>query len=221
LRAIGILSLLALAACCSAQTVTIPGNPLTIPAINAGGVSTTLSGSLTAASTISLSVSGTGCLQGGGAYCTNAAGIVVVAGSSAIGAATSFSGTIGVTATTWTYGVLTMTINGIATVPLFQANAANGLGSGSPPTTLTLNNVSLAALGFPSNLNVTNPTVTFVIADSNYPDNSNSMTASGSFTTAATAVSAPALSDAGLATLALLLLAAAVVLLRRRDADAR
>jgi hypothetical protein len=221
LRANGILSLLALAACCSAQTITIPGSPLTIPAINAGGVSTTLSGSLTAASTISLSVSGTGCLQGGGVYCTNAAGIVVVAGSSPIGAATTFSGTIGVTTAAWTYGVLTMTINSIATVPLFQANAANGLGSVSPSTSLSLNNVSLVSLGFPANLNVTNPVVTFAIADSNYPDNSNSMTASGSFTIAATAVSAPALSDAGLASLALLLLAAAAVLLRRRDAGAR
>jgi hypothetical protein len=221
LRAIGILSLLALAACCSAQTITIPGSPLTVPAVNAGGVSTTLSGSLTAASTISLSVSGTGCLQGGGVYCTNAAGIVVVAGSSPIGASTTFSGTIGVTTAAWTYGVLTMTINGIATVPLFLANGADGLGSSSPPTTLTLNNVSLGSLGFPSNLNVTNPTVTFAIADSNYPDNSNSMTASGSFNTAGPAVSAPALSEAGLAALALLLLAAAVVLLRRRDADAR
>jgi len=115
-----------------------------------------------------------------------------------------------------------MTINGIATVPLFQANAANGLGSGSPPTTLTLNNVSLAALGFPSNLNVTNPTVTFAVADSNYPDNTSSMTAAGSFNTpGATAFGAPALSDAGLASLALLLLAASVVLLRRRGADAR
>jgi hypothetical protein len=216
------LPLLSLAACCSAQTIAIPGSPLTIPAINAGGVSTTLSGSITAASTISLSVSGTGCLQGGGVYCTNAAGIVVVAGSSPIGAATTFIGPIGVTTTTWTYGVLTMTINSIATVPLFQANAANGLGSGSPLTTLSLNNVSLASLGFPSNLNVTNPTVTFAIADSNYPDNSNSMMASGSFTTpAATAIGAPALSDAGLASLALLLLAAGVVLMRRRDADAR
>lgn len=221
MRAIGIVSLLVLAACCSAQTITIPGSPLTIPAINAGGVSSTLSGSLTAASTISLSVSGTGCLQGGGVYCTNAAGIVVVAGSSPIGAATAFSGTIGVTTTTWTYGVLTMTINSIATVPLFPVNGANGLGSASPPTTLSLNNVSLGSLGFPSNLNVTNPTVTFAIADSNYPDNSNSMTASGSFTTAATAVGAPALSDAGLAALALLLLAATVVLLRQRDAYAR
>lgn len=34
---------------------------------------------------------------------------------------------------TWTYGALLMTISGLGTVQEFPANAANGLGSPTPP----------------------------------------------------------------------------------------
>jgi len=165
-----VLPLLLLGGPAFAQSIVLPST-LTVNAISSTGASFTYSGTLTQAESVSLNASGTSCEQGGGTYCTNASGVVVIPGSSLAGAATSFSGTFGGTLGTWTYGSLIMIISGAGAVQVFPANAANGLGSGSPSSTLTLPATTLAALGFGS-FSVVNPTITFVVADNNYPDNS-------------------------------------------------
>lgn len=152
-----------------AQTVSVPS--LSVTAVNSGGASFTYSGTLTQAATIGFTASGDACLQAGGIYCTNAAGVVVVAGSSPVGAATTFSGTFGGTTQSWTFGSLIMIISGVGAVQVFPASAGNGLGSGSPSTSLTVSTASLSTLGFGS-FSVSNPTITFVVADNNYGDNS-------------------------------------------------
>ena len=155
-----------------AQSIVVPGT-LTVPAISSTGTGFTYSGTLTQNATIHLTVAGAACEQAGGVYCTNASGVLTVAGSSAVGAATSFTGSIGGFSGTYNYGSLIMTISGVGSVQLFAANAAHGLGSSTPPGTLALNSTSLSALGFP-NFSVSNPTITFTNADTLYTDNSGS-----------------------------------------------
>jgi hypothetical protein len=175
MAAIRILSCLVVASACLAGTVHVPGNTLLIPALNPSGASFSFSGTLSQNDTIDLTLSGTGCLQSGGTYCTNAAGVVVVAGTTGVGGTSSFTGPIGGFTHTYNFGSVIMLIAGVGAVQLFQANAANGLGSGSPPTSLTLATTSLSALGFGS-FSVTNPTISFIIADTFYPDNSGTLT---------------------------------------------
>ena len=165
-----VLPLLLLGGSAFAQSIVLPST-LTVNAISSTGASFTYSGTLTQAASVALNASGTSCEQGGGTYCTNASGVVVIPGSSPAGAATSFSGTFGGTVGTWNYGALIMIISGVGAVQVFPANTANGLGSGSPSSTVSLAATTLAALGFGS-FSVVNPTITFVVADNNYGDNS-------------------------------------------------
>jgi len=165
-----------------AQSIVLPST-LTVPAISSSGTAFTYSGTLTQAATIALTAAGAACEQAGSVYCTNASGVVTVAGSSAVGAATSFTGSVGGFSGTFNYGSLIMTISGVGSVQLFAANASDGLGSGAPPSSLTLPATSLTALGFP-NFSVSNPTITFTVADNLYTDNSGSFSvASGSGST--------------------------------------
>jgi len=157
-----------------AQSISLPG-ALTLQAVSSTGTSFTYNGTLTQAATIALIVSGAACEQSGGVYCTNGSGVVTVAGSSAVGAATSFAGSVGGFSGTWNYGALIMSISGVGSVQVFPANAGNGLGSSSPPGTLSLASTSLSALGF-ANFSVANPTITFTVADNNYGDNSGGFT---------------------------------------------
>jgi hypothetical protein len=166
-----------------AQSITVPSG-LSVQAISPTGTSFTYSGTLTQAATIALTETGAACEQAGPAYCTNGAGVLTVAGSSPVGAATSFAGSIGGFSGTFNFGALIMTISGVGSVQLFPANAGNGLGSGAPPSTLSLPSTSLSALGFPSFSSV-NPTITFTVADTNYTDNS------GTFSVAAGSTSGP------------------------------
>jgi hypothetical protein len=92
-----------------------------------------------------------------------------------VGATNPFTATILGTNNTWNFGALLMNISGVGTVQIFPANSANGLGSGSPPANLTLPPTSLSSLGFGA-FSVSNPTITFVVADTNYGDNSGSFT---------------------------------------------
>jgi hypothetical protein len=216
MRIVRILQVLAVASCCAAQTTTIPGSPITLSATSASGSSFVYPGVLTGNVTLTLTGSGQSCLQTA-AYCTNAAGVVVVAGSSGVGQATTFSASYGGFSGTWEFGSLLMSIAGVGTVQVFPTNAANGLGSGTPPTSVTLSGQTLSSLGF-GTFSVTNPTITFFVADNFYGDNTGSLAVSGSFTTSAATASVPALSDAGLVSLTLLLLAAASVMLRRGSA---
>jgi hypothetical protein len=160
-----------------AQSIVLPST-LTVPAISSTGTAFTYSGTLTQTATIALTAAGAACEQAGGVYCTNASGVVTVAGSSPVGAATSFTGSVGGFTGTFNFGALIMTISGVGSVQLFAANATNGLGSSAPPGSLTLPATSLTALGFP-NFSVSNPTITFTVADSNYPDNSLGFTVTG------------------------------------------
>jgi len=155
-----------------AANVQLPGNTLTIPGTSTAGASFVYSGTLTQADTITLVQSGNPCLQGGGTYCTNGAGVLTVAGSSPVGGSSAFAGPAGIIpAGTWTYGALLMQVSGVGTVQLFPTNAGNGLGSATPPASLTLPATSLAALGFPA-FSVANPTITFIVADTGFTDNS-------------------------------------------------
>ena len=195
MRVTRLLQLLMVASCCAAQTTPFPGNPITLSSLSASGTSFTYSGVLTGSVSLNLTASGQACLQAEGVYCTNPAGVVVVAGSSAVGQATSFSGTFGGTTASWTYGSVLMSISGVGTVQVFPANAANGLGSGAPATTLSVSGASLSSLGFGS-FSVTNPTVSFYVADNNYGDNAGSFAITGLFTiSGGQTPAAPALSE--------------------------
>lgn len=153
-----------------AQSIILPGT-LNVAATSSTGSSFTYSGTLTQAATIAVTVGGAACEQSGGVYCTNASGVLTVAGTSPVGATTSFTGPVGGFSGTWNYGSLIMTISGVGSVQLFAANASHGLGSSSPPGSLSLASTSLSALGF-SNFSVASPTITFTNADSLYTDNS-------------------------------------------------
>lgn len=157
---------------CLRATV-IPISPIAVSSLSATGDSFTYSGTLTQNDSLELTVSGDPCLQTG-QYCVNGAGVVVVAGTSGVGAASTFTGSFGGTSGTWDFGALLMEISGISgtgTVQIFPADAADGLGSGSPSTSLTLPVTTFSALGF-TNFNVLDPTITFALADNLYTDNS-------------------------------------------------
>jgi hypothetical protein len=171
------LCLLALTAgSCFGASILLPGGTLSIPALSSTGVPFTYTGTLTGADTIAFTqIGGTAndpCLQSGNLYCTNGGGIITIAGTSPVGATTTFIGTFNGTTATWNYGSLIMEISGEGAVQVFAANVADGLGSGTPPTGLPLNSISLSSLGFGSFTSALNPTITFVVADSFYSDNS-------------------------------------------------
>ena len=155
--------------CLWASTISL--SPITVDSLSTTGVSFTYAGTLTQNDTLELTVTGDPCLQTGPAYCINGAGVVTKAGTAALGDATTFSGTFGGTTGTWDFGSLLMEISGTSTVQIFPADVADGLGSGSPPLSLTLPLTTLSALGFPS-FDEVNPTITFVLADNLYTDNS-------------------------------------------------
>ena len=189
-----------------ANTITL--GPITVDSLSTTGVSFGYVGTLTQNDTLELTVTGDPCLQTGPAYCINGAGVVTVAGTSGVGAASTFSGTFGGTNGTWDFGALLMEISGTSTVQVFPADAADGLGSGSPPLSLTLPLTTLSALGFPAFEEV-NPTITFILADNLYTDNS------GSFNLSQTPSQLPEPATVGLIGVPVCALAAAV---RRRRA---
>jgi len=205
--------------CSYAQTVPFAGNPIVVDSLSTTGTSFVLPGVLTGNSTVSLSVSGTPCLQNS-AYCTNAAGVVLVPGTLGVGQSFSFTGVLGGVNNTWTVGALLMTISGVGTVQIFPTNSANGLSSATPPSSLAVSGATLSSLGF-GNFAATNPSITFLFADNLYPDNEGSFSVSGSFGGVATSpASAPALSPAAMVSVALLLAAIAAILLRRKPGAA-
>ncbi|HKA35910.1 MAG TPA: IPTL-CTERM sorting domain-containing protein [Thermoanaerobaculia bacterium] len=159
-----------------AAAIALPGGTLTIPGTSTTGTSFTYSGTLTQNDTIAFTQTGNPCLQTAGTgYCTNGAGVLTVAatvGVTPVGGSSSFSGPAGVIpAGTWTYGSLLMTVSGVGTVQVFPTNAGNGLGSSSPPPSLTRFSTTLSALGFPA-FSTTNPTISFIVADTFFGDNS-------------------------------------------------
>jgi hypothetical protein len=166
-------SLLCLSAGCYAAVI-FPG-AITVPGTSASGTSFTVTGTLTQADTITFTESGAPCLQSASVYCTNGAGVLTTAGSLPVGSAGTFSGTFNGTTGTFDFGALLLEISGAGAVQVFPANAANGLGSATPPTSLSVSGATLGSLGF-SNFSVVNPTITFVVADTIFSDNSGAFT---------------------------------------------
>lgn len=141
-----------------AAVIPISGSPLFVDALSPTGSSFAYVGSVSDLDTFAFSVSGLAFLQDSGtAYGTNAAGVVVVPGSVGTG------GTSSDPITHMNLGALTVAITGLGTTQVFLANAANGLGSASPPTTLALN-LPLSGLFGPF-VPVTDPTIIFRVYD--------------------------------------------------------
>ena len=89
-----------------------------------------------------------------------------------MGTASVYSGIVAGVSGTWDYGALLMEISWISTaVQIFPADTDDGLGILCPPLSLTLPLTTLSELGFPA-WNEVNPTITFVLADDLYTDNS-------------------------------------------------
>ena len=148
-------------------TILFPTGSLSIDALNPSGTSFVFTGTLTGADTIDFTQTGNPCLQSGSTYCVNGAGVITVAGTLGVGQSSPEP-----IVPSFTYGALLMEISGVpTTVQVFATDAGNGLGSGSPPASLTLPTTSLSALGFGS-FSVANPTITFVVADTLFTDNS-------------------------------------------------
>lgn len=155
--------------------------------------------------TLSFLVGGNPTLQQGGGYGVNAAGVVTLAGTTPVGG-TSFDSTNG-----YNYGVLLVSFDG-ATRQLFATNAANGLGSATPPSLLTFSDTLADAFGLAPGQTIGATTINFRLDDSDFTDNA------GAFdvrVNAAPGVPEPqswALAGAGLA-----LVGTAVRRRRRRD----
>ena len=200
-----------------AANVQLPGGTLTIPALNASGISFTYTGTLTQADTIAFTQTGNPCLQAAGTgYCTNGAGVLTVAatfGGTPVGGSSTFAGPSGIIpAGTWTYGSLLMQISGVGTVQVFPTDVAHGLGSPNPPAGLTLPSTALSALGFASFSQV-NPTITFILADTGFADNGGQFVLNQPVSTPV-----PTIGEWSMVGLAVLLAALGVVFLRRRAA---
>lgn len=203
-----------LAGTCFAASVPLPSGTLTISGLSTTGVSFVYTGTLTQSDSIAFTQTGNPCLQSGSTFCTNGAGVVTVAGSTGVGGSSGFSGPSGVIpAGSWTYGALLMTISGVGTVQVFPTNAANGLESGTPPVSLTLPATTLSALGFGA-FSQTNPTITFIVADTGFLDNAGQFVLSQAAAPSPTSV--PTLSEWGLIALTMMLAGFGFMMLRRR-----
>src|SRR5437868_7166776 len=86
-----------------AAAINVPGGSFTLPGISTTGVSFTFTGTLSQADTLSFTESGNPCLQSPPSYCVNGAGVVTTAGTSPVGAATTFVGTFNGTTATWDF----------------------------------------------------------------------------------------------------------------------
>ena len=203
---------------CAAANVQLPGGSLTIPGTSTTGVSFTYTGTLTQNDTIAFTQAGNPCLQTAGTgYCTNGAGVLTVAatvGVTPVGGSSSFAGPSGVIpAGTWTYGSLLMSISGVGTIQVFPTNASNGLGSATPPASLTLPTTTLAGLGFAA-FSQANPTISFIVADTFFGDNGGQFVLNQAVVPAVPTV-VPTLGEWGLIGLTALLLVLGLKTLRR------
>ena len=203
---------------CAAANVQLPGGSLTIPGTSTTGASFTYTGTLTQNDTIAFTQAGNPCLQTAGTgYCTNGAGVLTVAatvGVTPVGGSSSFAGPSGVIpAGTWTYGSLLMSISGVGTIQVFPTNASNGLGSATPPASLTLPTTTLAGLGFAA-FSQANPTISFIVADTFFGDNGGQFVLNQAVVPAVPTV-VPTLGEWGLIGLTALLLVLGLKTLRR------
>ena len=143
------------------SAATINFAPVTVLGTDVGsGPSIMLTGGAAPTDLFNLVVSGLVDLQGNGVYGTNAAGVIVVAGSSGVGQ-TLVNGTTN-------FGSLLIGNSTLGFQQIFPANAANGLGSLTPPSTLSTT-VSVGSL-FGGSL-APGTSLQFRISDTNTFDN--------------------------------------------------
>lgn len=122
-------------------------SPVSVGATDvSSGPSFTTSGALSASDLLSLSVAGTVCLQPGGTYCTNGAGVVVIAGSTSVGGYSTNP------SDGHTFGSVLLGNNSLGFHQLLAPVGANGYLSPNPPTTVFLLNATLGSLGFSSGI---------------------------------------------------------------------
>jgi hypothetical protein len=167
-------TLLASAITTFAGTISIPGTTVNGSDVFSGPTFT-LTSAVAPTDTLTLTATGEVFLQGASAYGTNAAGVVTTAGTTGVGG----SGANGSTA----FGALLFGNSTFGFVPVYPTNAGNGLGSSTPPSSLTVLALSFSSLGF----NTTMPSGTvlqFLISDTNTSDNFGSFLVSGSINTA-------------------------------------
>lgn len=136
----------------------------------------------------------------GNTFGTNAAGVVTTAGSSAVGQS-STNGSAPYAGTT--YGSTLIGNNILGYHQIFATNVANGLGSGAPPSALSISG-TLASFGFAAPMSA-GTQLEVVISDINTVDNGGAYSFSGSIS----AVPEPAAT-------AVLLAAGGLVAMKRR-----
>lgn len=147
---------------CQAASLTF-ASPVSVgPNDIASGPSFVVGSALTAGDTISIQAIGTMCLQPGGAFCTNAAGVVAVAGSSPVGERLANGSSY--------FGAVLLGNASLGFHQLFPADASNGYQNLPVPTTLTLN-TTLGAVGFASGINA-GEVLEFRLSDTYTGDNS-------------------------------------------------
>lgn len=146
------------------------------------GPTLTLTSQVAPTDTLTLTAGGEVFLQGATAFGTNPAGVLTTAGTSPVGAFLANGST--------SFGSLLFGNSTFGFVQVYPTNAANGLGSATPPHSLTVTGVTFSSLG----LNSVMPSGTvlqFRISDTNTVDNFGSFTVSGSINTAASGVPEP------------------------------
>lgn len=122
---------------------------------------------LTSTDLISVNADGLACLQPASTYCTNAAGVVVIPGSQPAG--TAFINPGDSPPASFYYGALLLGNTTLGFHQVFAANAANGLGSATPPTLLSLT-TTLGSIGFGSGI-PSGTTLEWRISDAPTADN--------------------------------------------------
>ncbi len=176
MRLFAVLPLALSATMLSAATISFTSPQVVLSTQTTGGPTFLVPSALLSSDLIELTVDGLVCLQDAGTFCTNAAGVIVVAGSHGVGNSLPNGGT--------TFGSLLLGNSTLGFQQIFPTNAANGLGSGAPPSSLTLS-TTLGAIGFGSGI-PGGSTLEWRISDTNIADNS------GSYTITSAAVPEPA-----------------------------
>jgi hypothetical protein len=175
MKTLSLLSLVLVSAVTTyAGTISIPSTTVNGTDVFSGPT-LTLTSQVAPTDTLTLTATGQVFLQGNGLFGTNPAGVLTTAGSSPVGASLANGST--------SFGSLLFGNSTFGFVQIFLTNAANGLGSPTPPSSLTVTALSFSSLGFNSTMPA-GTVLEFRISDTNTVDNFGSFTASGSINTA-------------------------------------